>query len=145
MTISSPVAAPDTSRRQRLVGPLLTIGGLAAATLALHARDPHVSGSWGYCPSRVLFGIDCPGCGGLRAVNNLTNGDLIGAASSNLLFVALIPAIGFLVGRWFLARWRGETWTPRWVGSRAALAALAATTVVFTVARNLPGEPWLAS
>ena len=47
-----------------------------AATIALRLRDPHDSGSWGYCPWKLLTGLDCPGCGALRAVNDLTHGDL---------------------------------------------------------------------
>ena len=35
----------------------------------------------------AAVGIWCPACGGLRAVNDLTNGDVLGAASSNLVFV----------------------------------------------------------
>ena len=54
-----------------MLAPALTIGGLSLATLALHLRDPHSSGTWGYCPS-ALLGFSCPGCGGLRAVNDLT-------------------------------------------------------------------------
>ena len=69
--------AVDT-RWGRMRAPLVTIGGLAAATVALHFRDPHVQGSWGFCPSAAM-GFYCPGCGGLRAVNDLTNGE-VGAA-----------------------------------------------------------------
>ena len=76
------------SRAQRLCSPALTFGGLALATTALRLRDPHTSGSWGFCPSKLLLGIDCPGCGGLRAVNDLTHLDVASAASSNLLLVA---------------------------------------------------------
>ncbi|MFI2707066.1 DUF2752 domain-containing protein, partial [Nocardioides sp. CER28] len=67
--------APESplTRRERLRLPLLTVGGLGAATLALYLRDPHQRGSWGVCPLS-LAGIYCPGCGGLRAVNDLTHG-----------------------------------------------------------------------
>lgn len=143
MTLTRPVA-PLPSLGRRLSGPVLTLGGLAAATLALHVRDPHVAGSWGYCPSRVLFGIYCPGCGGLRAVNNLSNGDLLGAASSNLLFVALIPVIVFFLARWTFSKASGQPWIPRAMTSRPGMALLAATTLVFTVARNTPAGSWLA-
>ena len=57
-------------RWDRMRSPLLAIGGLSAATLALHVRDPHESYSWGICPSAAM-GLSCPGCGGLRAVNCL--------------------------------------------------------------------------
>ena len=80
MATSAELRGSDTSRLNRLAAP----AGLGAAalltTLALHFRDPHVEGSWGQCPLNLVTGLDCPGCGGLRAVNNLTNFDLAGAA-----------------------------------------------------------------
>ena len=82
--------APAPSRWDRVRAPLVTIGGLGLATLALHLRDPHVGGSWGICPSAAM-GFWCPGCGGLRAVNDLTHGEFVSAASSNLLLVVLMP------------------------------------------------------
>ena len=83
-----------------MLGPVLTIGGLAAATVALHLRDPHVSHSWGVCPLYALTGIYCPGCGGLRGVNDLTDGHLGAAASSNLLLVVAIPFAVLVLARW---------------------------------------------
>ena len=60
------------------------------------------------CPSAML-GISCPGCGGLRAVNDLTNFQLVDAASSNLLFVLALPVILFALVRWVTDQWRGTT------------------------------------
>lgn len=134
--------APATARWQRMLAPAITVGGLAAATAALHFRDPHSSGSYGYCPS-ALLGISCPGCGGLRAVNDLTNLQLADAASSNLLFVLALPLILFALVRWVGDEWRGVTRTTRpermWLATTGVVIAL----VVFTVLRNLPGS-WLA-
>jgi len=112
------------------------------ATVALRLRDPHVSGSWGFCPS-ALLGFYCPGCGGLRAVNDLTHGDLAAAASSNLLLVAVAPlAIAALVW-WTGARWRDRPLRlPAGTARPAAYLGLAVV-VVFTLLRNLPGS-WLA-
>src|SRR4051812_42007610 len=99
-TIPTALEAPPRTRRERMTAPVL-VGALAVAgTWALHVRDPHASGSWGYCPWKLLTGMDCPGCGTLRAVNDLTNGDLIGAASSNLLFVAAVPVVVVLWLAW---------------------------------------------
>lgn len=127
----------------RLTWPLVTIAGLGAATVALALRDPHVTGSWGLCPSAAL-GFDCPGCGGLRAVNDLTHGRVLDAASSNLYFVVLLPVAVFLLGRWALDAWRG---TERAVSpSTTPLLVLGAVAlVVFTVLRNLPAFGWLAA
>ena len=91
------------SRWERVRSPALTIGGLAAATVALHVRDPHTRYSWGMCPSAAL-GLSCPGCGGLRAVNDLTHGDLAAAASSNLLLVGRDPVAVVVLGLWWAGR-----------------------------------------
>lgn len=146
MTTAGPGWLPldDRTRRQRLSTPLVTAGVLAAGVLALRLRDPHVSGSWGFCPSRVLFGISCPGCGGLRAVNDLTHGDVLGAASSNLLLVAAVPVVAWVFVAWFRRAWLGRTGTPGWLESPTFYVVWVAVMAVFTVARNTPAGAWLA-
>ncbi len=139
-----PVAAAWSEQRwRRVAGPAVTIGGLALLTVALHVRDPHDSGSWGYCPSAAV-GIYCPGCGGLRAVNDLTNGQVGAAASSNVLFVAVLPLLVFLLGRWAYERWTGRVRQPNVRLTRAFLVSLGVAAVVFTVLRNLAFGAWLA-
>lgn len=136
-------AASGPSRWERVAAPVYTIGGLGLVTAALHVRDPHDSGSWGYCPSAAL-GFWCPGCGGLRAVNDLTRGEVGAAASSNLLFVAVLPVLVYLLGRWALDRWTGRVRTPDPRLVTAAWVGLCGLAVVFTVLRNLPAGSWLA-
>lgn len=145
MTTTSPLLAADPAPLgQRLRGPLTTLGVLGAGTLALALRDPHVAGSWGVCPSLALFGVYCPACGGLRAVNDLTHLDLVGAASSNLYFVVLLPALVFLLGRWVYDAARGVQRHQRWLESGLVWTVLSVVLVVFTVLRNLPSGAWLA-
>ena len=123
--------------------PVLVIGGLAVATLALRLRDPHEHGSWGICPSAAL-GVYCPGCGGLRAVNDLTTATSLGAASSNLAFVVALPFIVAGLALWALGRWRGRPYrVPMSVITPVAYVGLALL-AVFTVLRNLPAGSWLA-
>ena len=111
--------------------------------MALHFRDPHESGSWGVCPLFAATGIYCPGCGGLRAVNDLTNGDVWAAASSNLLFVVSAPVLVFLWARWLRRSWRGEPLGD--VGSPWVLTSvILGLVLVFSVVRNLPFGSWLA-
>ncbi|MBM7515289.1 DUF2752 domain-containing protein [Nocardioides nitrophenolicus] len=126
-----------------MVPPVLVVGGLAAATLALHLRDPHEQGSWGACPF-ALSGFYCPGCGGLRAVNDLGNLQLGAAASSNLLFVLALPFVVYALARWTAGRWTGTAWV---VSERRMLTltgVLLAAMLVFAVLRNLPVGAWLA-
>jgi len=129
-----------------MVPPLAAAGAIGGVALALHLRDPHVQGSWGFCPFRALTGLDCPGCGGLRAVNDLGNLDVVSAASSNLLFVVAVPLLVALWIAWASRAWRdgGPTGPPtrhRMLLGQVAVVLL----VVFTVARNLPFGGWLAA
>ena len=126
-----------------MLAPALTIGGLGLATLALHLRDPHESGSWGLCPSAAL-GVYCPGCGGLRAVNDLTRGDVGAALSSNLLVTVLIPVAIVVLGTWALLRWRGTSYRPDLRAVAPAGYGFLALLAVFTLVRNLPFGAWLA-
>jgi hypothetical protein len=131
------------SRSDRMRTPLLTTATIAAATVALHVRDPHVTHSWGVCPLYAMTGIYCPGCGGLRGVNDLTNGHLGQAASSNLLFVLALPFAAFFFARWTYGAWTGRDVRAIPAVPRAVTAGLILLAVAFTVVRNLPGS-WLA-
>ena len=62
----------------------VVIGTAVAVTL----RDPHEPGSFGVCPSLLLFGSYCPGCGTLRGMADLISGDIsatVGPISMKLL------------------------------------------------------------
>lgn len=135
---------PPRTRRERMVAPVLTIGGLTVATVALRFRDPH-EGGWGICPTAAL-GFSCPGCGGLRAVNDLTHLDLAAAASSNLAFVVALPFLVAGLALWALSRWRGTSARPDWDRLQGLAVVVIGLLVVFTVLRNLPfpAGNWLA-
>jgi hypothetical protein len=129
--------------------PLLAAAGAALGALAVHLRDPHVAGSWGLCPFALLSGgLDCPGCGALRAAHHLTDGDLAAAASSNLLLVAALPVVA--VG-WVLWLRRAATGRPlgrlrEWrVSPLLLVPAVSVVVAGFTVLRNLPAGSWLHS
>ena len=139
-----PPAPAVRTRWQRVKAPTLLAVCVLVACVLLHLRDPHRGGSWGYCPWLLLTGTYCPGCGGLRAVNDLTRGDVAAAASSNLLFVCSIPLLALWWGRTMLAGWRG---TLRPVNSRRAVVGclvLAGLALVFWVLRNTGAGAWLA-
>lgn len=144
MTLAAePVRSAASGRGRRMVAPAAVIGGLAAATLALRLRDPHASGSWGACPF-ALAGISCPGCGGLRAVNDLTHLELGAAASSNLLLVLALPLVLYALGRWAVGAWTGHRWALSQRAMILTTAGVLTAMAVFTVLRNLPAGSWLA-
>lgn len=121
---------------------LAGLGG-AAVLGALALRDPHVEGSWGYCPFLLLTGRPCPGCGGLRAMNDLAHGDVVAALSSNVVAVALLAAAaaGWVV--WLARRARGSD-APFFDLSPRLVVVMATVFVVFGVVRNTPWGAWLA-
>ena len=145
MTLATePVARPTRPVGADARARCSPLGGLAAATLALHVRDPHVSHSWGVCPLYALTGVYCPGCGGLRGVNDLTDGHVGAAASSNLLLVLAVPFVVFAPGPLDLGLLAGPRRLRRAARCRARSGtAWAALVVAFSVPRNLPGS-WLA-
>ena len=131
-------------RARRLAAPLGAAALVAVATLALAVRDPHRPGSWGWCPTQVLTHLDCPACGSLRAVHDLTQLDLAAAASSNLLLVVALPVVLALWLRQVAVAWRGgEAIRPLTVPPAVWVVGLGMA-AAFTVARNLPGS-WLAA
>ena len=129
--------------------PLLTAGIVGGLTIALHFRDPHAAGSWGFCPWHALTGLYCPGCGGLRAVNDLGNGDVLGALSSNLLFVVMVPVLVSVAAvdpARMVRRTEELAQKPRCGSCLPGCGSRPGTVVmlVFGVLRNLPAGSWLA-
>jgi hypothetical protein len=140
----SPGRAKPVSTSRALATPLAAAGlGIAAAAL-LHVRDPHDAGSYGICPFLAVTGVPCPGCGGLRAVNDLTRGDVVGAVSSNALVVVMVAATAVLWCGWVVRRAGGDHRArPLVVTTRGGLVALAVV-VGFWVLRITPWGAWLA-
>ncbi len=120
-------------------------GAAAAAVAVLHFRDPHVPGSYSICPFYAVTGWWCPGCGGLRAMHNLTDGRLLDAVHSNVLLLPLLVGFAVWWGNWALRRWRGQGERPfPFALGRIQLLVIVAVLTVFTVFRNTPWGTWLA-
>jgi hypothetical protein len=144
VTLTAPPGRAAPARWDRLRAPVLGAAVVLALSVALHLRDPHQKGSWGFCPWLLLTGTYCPGCGGLRAVNDLTRGELRAAFSSNALFVSSLPLVGILWVRSVGQRWRGVR-RPMSRGPLTVAVSVAVLLVVaFWVLRNLTFASWLA-
>jgi hypothetical protein len=136
MEVASRAPGTPARRRDDLPPRLATLAGLGAAVGYLWALDPAAGGVWPPCPSRLLFGIDCPGCGGLRGTHDLLHGDVVGALDHNILLPAILAVIAVMLGMWMLplvGRPARAAHPPRW-----AIVAAALLVAVFTVVRNLP-------
>jgi hypothetical protein len=95
-------------RSRRLVAPL----ALGAVTLCAAAYvglvDPNEPGHYPLCPTKALTGLDCPGCGGLRATHALVSGDLVGALDHNAFVVLVVVPLVVVAWVTWLARCWGE-------------------------------------
>jgi hypothetical protein len=81
--VRDPVAA---RKRTGLVVAALALVTFSAARLGIR------------CPIRAVFGIDCPGCGGTRALAAVLRGDVRQAARENLAALVVGTAVaGYLI------------------------------------------------
>lgn len=135
--------APRPAVLHRVAAPAALLVAAVAGVVAVAVRDPHTPGAWGFCPFLRLTGRPCPFCGGLRAVNDVLHGDLLGAAHSNALVLLLVPLAGAAIVGWLVRRWRGRGDEPvPWAGRGAAVAAVLLI-AAFWLLRLLPGFAWL--
>ena len=137
-TQAAPRSTTELMRGPALVG----AAGLGVAAL-LRLHDPHDPGSYGFCPFLAITGRPCPGCGGLRAVNDLTHGDVGAAISSNLLAAGLVVFSVVAWATWTLRRTRG-TDARMLVMSDRALVVVLVVVLAFGVVRNTPWGAGLA-
>jgi hypothetical protein len=108
---------------------------VAATAFVLARWDPERVGWYPRCPTKLLTGLDCPGCGTLRGVHDLLRGDVVAAADHNLLMLVALVWFAVLAVRSIRRR--------EIIGPRVASHWLVAV-AVFAVARNLP-VPFLGS
>jgi Protein of unknown function (DUF2752) len=120
------------------------IGAVLAGTLAVTAAvavlfvfDPATAGFYPVCTLHEMTGLQCPGCGGLRALHQLSHGHLAAAWGLNPFVVALLPAGLWLAVREVARVVAGRQW-PGIVTRPLFGWLLAGALVLFGVLRNLP-------
>ena len=136
------------SPRTRRMVPVVGTGLGSLAVLGwLFFHDPNEPGNFPACPTKAIFGIDCPGCGSTRALYALIHGNVTRAADHNVLLVLMVPFLLFWYARWAYYSWTGRARpTPSAVAARwqyRGTVALIAFIVVFGLARNF--VPYLGS
>jgi hypothetical protein len=110
---------------------------LAAAVGLLLRFPPARSAFYPKCPIYAAFHLECPGCGGTRALAALLHGHAGEALHWNALITLMLPlALGYgIVYYWRLLRGGVFLWPQL---PRAALYAATTAAVIFSILRNLP-------
>lgn len=136
--MEAPSVTPATPTKFGVIGSAV---GLLTATSVVALVDPHASGRYPTCPLLALTGLYCPFCGGLRAVHDVANLDLVGAMERNPVVVLGLPVVAVA---WLL--WAQRAFTGRRLVVPPAVLgpAVIVLLVVFGVLRNVPGWTWLS-
>lgn len=112
---------------------------LAVVVLAvLFQFDPRQHRFYPKCQLHSLTGLNCAGCGTLRATHHLLHGEFLLAFRANALLILALGGLGWLGLRW----WRGELPTvvlQKWFSRPTLALVLVGIALAFTVLRNLPG------
>ncbi|MDE6081168.1 MAG: DUF2752 domain-containing protein [Muribaculaceae bacterium] len=97
--------------------------------------DPSDAGFFPPCPSKLLTGYDCPGCGTQRALHAFLHGDMAGVIHYNAMLVVGVP----LVLTIFASNMLRERYPRfhRFMNSNIIIALAAVITVFWTIYRNL--------
>jgi len=100
----------DTRPRMRRLAPVMAVG-IAAMVVSGYVAlvDPEAGGHYPACPTQALFGVDCPGCGGIRSAHSLLRGDFSAALDHNLAALILIPLSVVALVMWARRSWSGIT------------------------------------
>lgn len=112
-------------------------GGMVVALLYLYS--PQATGWYPRCPFQFLTGLDCPGCGSLRALHAVLHGRLVEAFCCNPLLMVCLP----MVGTWLAVRIFGALALNRTLELRLPSSlsiAIAVAVVIFFIARNVPAD-----
>ena len=134
---------PSPAKPGRVSRVLCAVGAVSvtAGTLGyIYAKDPNLATSaYPQCALKAVTGIDCPGCGGLRATHALLHGDIAGAIDHNAFALLILPIMGYLVVRFLLEQFEVRLPAPRlapWMAWSLVIAL-----GVFTVLRNIDVGP----
>lgn len=132
----APTPPPVEQPPRRLIPPVWLWAFLAGAAglLVLHFFPPGQYPIYPVCPLKQQAGLDCPGCGGLRALHQLTNGNFRAAWQLNPVAVLLFPLLAYEA----FIRLGGKRRLPSLLQRPVIGLSVAALLIAFGVLRNLP-------
>ena len=109
----------------------------AACVVVLYVFAPGESRLYPRCWFYMLTGLQCPGCGGLRAVHQLLHGNVAAAFRYNPLVLLLIPGLAAWGGAWLVRHAGGPDWVA-FLRRPVFLWVLLAVVIAFGIFRNVP-------
>jgi hypothetical protein len=115
----SSVTQVEPRARGSLTEPLLAAGLAATSVAVVGLVYPRYPELFPACPSRTLFGVWCPLCGGTRSAHALATGDLGAAVGFN----AFVPVLVVLTA-WSWTAWISRLRSTRGPTRRAAVAVV---------------------
>jgi len=123
-----------------MLGVLVILG----SALLLHRFNPIEHGFYPKCMFHVMTGLDCPGCGGLRAAHQLLHGNVRAALELNPLLVCMLPIAGAFTLQWLIARAQSGRRSVMLLQKPMVLWSFAIVVITFGLLRNLPWRVWLS-
>ena len=123
-----------SARRHHLIYASAAVAGLCLAVFLLYSFPPAETRFYPRCIFHVVTGLECPGCGSLRAAHSVLHGDFATAFRLNPLLFVLLPLAGLTC---VVYRPAGLSAIPaKWIW------ALLGVIIAFGVLRNLPFAPF---
>ena len=141
-SVNPPLSNPsgsnaDWPRAGRIVAALGCGVVVAGGLFVLFQFNPEHHPFFPKCGFHALTGLDCPGCGGQRALHQLLHGNFIDAFRYNALLISLAP-----LGLWSLVRHGARRIAgyslPSLFSHPAWPWLLAGAVIIFGIVRNLP-------
>jgi len=120
----------------------IALGLLAAACGVLFYFNPTQHSFYPICMFHKYTGLNCPGCGSLRAMHLLVHGDVVTALRFNPLLILSLPFVACYSLVYVKSPARAKMWLsamvrPRW------MVVMLVVLILFTVLRNIPVTPFI--
>lgn len=129
-------------RKKRIRLILVTLMFLGFLYYFFQFNPSRNEGAFLRCPSNLIFGINCPGCGSQRALHYLLHFDFFNALRNNVLFVIGFPFVLYFLLISFFNKWNGTKKTIPFITNKYVIIGLLIVIVLFGILRNIPIYPF---
>lgn len=119
----------------------LVVLGAGVGICFLYVFDPASSTLYVPCPFHALTGLQCPGCGSLRAIHHLMHGHVATAFMLNPLMIVVSPFLGYSFLSYLMATSRRRLLPPIFVPA-VGIWIFLGVVLFFWVIRNTPVYPF---